>query len=202
MARDEAFGDLPDEAQDDGGRIELRPGGARRLGQLVGGVVALGGLAVLVVGPGDLGGDLGARLLFGLALLAGGGLTVIARGRRLAFDSTGVHEQGMMSSRSVAWTDVGGVELSEEWGSRGGMTRRLGPLTLNVGAGGGRVGTPGRAVGAGRHQRVLMVRIVNAQGRDLALSLDGADLEEGQALVARLRERMWLPEDVPVDVGR
>jgi hypothetical protein len=188
--------DLPTEATDEGERIVVAPDRSTRWWAVGGAVIAfaMGGLLILAE-EGII------MVLAGAAAAIAGAYLLVVQAQRLEFDAGSARRRSLLRPATVAWSEVTEAKVLERHDRVpvAGSSRRLGGLTLSTGAGGRR----GR--GLRRDQPLVVVEIEHrASGPNLTMELNRSDLAQGQALLATLSDRGWLPDDVPitVDAGR
>lgn len=180
---------LPVEATDDGDRIVVAPDRATR-GWAIGGAV-LGltvGVLLLVTGEGPV------LVVAGVAAAIAGVYLLLVQSQRLEFDADEVRRRSLLRPATVPWSQVAEATISRRYVRSPvvGSARRLGGLTLSMGAGGRR----GR--GVRRDTPITVLGVERADGADLQIELNGSDPEQGEALLAVLKDRGWLPDDVKV----
>jgi hypothetical protein len=183
---------LPTEATDEGERIVVAPDRGTRLWAVGGAVLGLTiGALLLVTGDGAV------MALAGVVAAIAGVYLLLVQGQRLEFDADAVRRRALIRPGAVAWSDVTEVKVTERFERTpvAGSSRRLGGLTLSMGAGGRR----GR--GLRRDQPFVMLSVEHqATGPELTMELNRSDIAQGEALVANLSERGWLPDDVRVSI--
>lgn len=183
---------LPTEATDTSERIVMAPDRGTRLWAVGGATIGLAvGVLLLVTGDGVL------MALAGIAATLGGAYLLLAQAQRLEFDADAARRRSLLRPATVAWSQVTEAKVTErcERTPVAGSSRRLGGLTLSMGAGSRR----GR--GQRRDQPLVLLRLEHqASGPALLIELNSSDIAQGEALITTLRGRGWLPEDVPVTV--
>jgi len=182
---------LPPEATDLGERIVLAPDRGTRLRAIGGGLVGLAiGALLLVTGDGWV------MTLAGVGVIIVGLYLLVAQAQRLEFDAEGIRRRSPFGG-SAAWSQVTEATVAERYQRApvAGSARRLGGLTLSMGAGGRR----GR--GLRRDQPFVMLSIEHGgSGSDLTMELNRSEVAQAEALLATLADRGWMPQDVRVSV--
>jgi hypothetical protein len=185
-----ASGQLPPEATDEGDRIVVAPDRGTRVWAVGGAVLALAvGALLLVTGEGAV------MALAGVAAALAGVYLLLVQAQRLEFDADAVRRRSLLRPARVDWSQVTEAKVARRYGRAPviGSSRRLGGLTLSMGAGGRR----GRGMRRDEPFTVLSVEH-QAGGSDLTIELNRSEVAHGEALLAALNERGWLPDDVRV----
>ncbi|TVR27193.1 MAG: hypothetical protein EA387_01510 [Nitriliruptor sp.] len=181
---------LPPEATDEGGRIVLAPDRTTRLWAVGGAVLAFTiGVLLLVSGDGT------TMVVAGIAAAIAGIYLLVVQAQRLEFDAGSARRRSLLRPVTVAWSDITEAKVTTRYDRTpvAGSSRRLGGLTLSTGAGGRR----GR--GLRREQPITVLELEHqASGPKLTMELNRSDIARGEALLAALNDRGWLPDDVPV----
>lgn len=182
---------LPPEAADEGERIVLEPDRTTRVWAVGGAVLAIAiGVLLLVTGDGAV------LVVAGIAAPLAGIYLLVVQAQRLEFDAESARRRSLLRPVTVAWSDITGAKVLTRHARTpvAGSSRRLGGLTLNMGAGGGR-----RGRGLRRDQPITVLELEHqASGPKLTMELNRSDIANGEALLDTLNERGWLPDDVPV----
>jgi hypothetical protein len=183
---------LPTEATDEGERIVVTPDRGTRLWAVGGAMIGLAvGVLLLVSGDGAL------MVLASIAATLGGVYLLLAQAQRLEFDADAARRRSWIRPTTVRWSEVTEARVTprHERTPAAGSSRRLVELTLSTGAG----GHPGR--GLRRDQPLVLLHLEHqASEPELSTELHRSDVAQGEALLITLRDRGWLPEDVPVTV--
>ncbi|TVP74558.1 MAG: hypothetical protein EA340_01205 [Nitriliruptor sp.] len=181
---------LPPEATDEGERIVLAPDRTTRLWAVGGAVLAFTiGVLLLVSGDGT------TMVVAGIAAAIAGIYLLVVQAQRLEFDAGSARRRSLLRPVTVAWSDITEAKVTTRYERTpvAGSSRRLGGLNLSMGVGGRR----GR--GLRRDQRITVLELEHrASGPKLTMELNRSDIARGEALLAALNDRGWLPDDVPV----
>lgn len=181
---------LPREAIDHGDRIEISPPILKRLVNVALGLVVLAaGVWIAAVGPGDAAGEPLVRFGFGGVFTLAGLAVLSAARRRVDLEASAATVRGVFGSRSIPWSRVSEVVVQQEWRRTSSHNNRGG---LQIG---------GRGSARSHSRRVVTLRVRGGRDdRDITTDLGQASLAGGEAVVAVLRDRGWLPPQVAVSV--